>query len=147
MVQCLNLYNFKKEAKVKRKTQWYSYLIVFILGIFALIAAGFISSLLYMIVTGGVVLDLTIFAVVYGVSGLITGVLWSYTSWKWGLLLALPLLFALALSLSFAGQFMIFLKKDLPLVVSSILFGCFGAYIGSLIVRKKEGNAPTNLTK
>jgi fucose permease len=130
---------------MRRKTKWYSYLIVFILGILALILALTLSSLFDMMVSEGVVITLVIFVVVYGITGLAAGVLWPCTSWKWGLLLALPLMLVLFLSLSFAGQFMIFLKKDLPLVVSSLLFSCLGAYIGNLIVRKKQAHAPTEL--
>lgn len=66
-------------------------------------------------------------ALVYLLGGGLFGFFWPEKSWRWGFWIAIPIITLLGLSLLFAGQMDMFLKKDLPLLLLIITTGCFGS--------------------
>ncbi len=68
-------------------------------------------------------------ALIYLFCGGIFGFFWPKESWRWGLWIAGPVLFFLALSIIFTGQLEIFFKKDLPVLLLAIGSACLGGFI------------------
>lgn len=68
-------------------------------------------------------------ALIFLFGGGIFGFLWPKESWRWGLWIAGPVFFFLGLSVLFAGQLDIFLKKDLPILLLAITSACLGSFI------------------
>ena len=59
------------------------------------------------------------------------GFVWPKISWKWGLWMVGPILGLLGLSLLFAGNFEVFLEKDLPVPGVTFLSASLGAFVFS----------------
>ena len=70
-----------------------------------------------------------ILGLVYFSIGSLFGFLWPKESWRWGLWITGPMIVLVALSVLFAGQLDVFLKKDLPL----LLLGFISTSLGSLL--------------
>ncbi len=68
-------------------------------------------------------------ALVYLFGGGLFGYFWPEKSWRWGFWIAVPITTLLGLSLLFAGQPDMFMKKDLPLLLLIITAGCFGGFM------------------
>lgn len=68
-------------------------------------------------------------ALIFLFGGGIFGFLWPKESWHWGLWIAGPMFFLLGLSVLFAGQLDIFLKKDLPIMLLAIICACLGSFV------------------
>jgi peptidoglycan/LPS O-acetylase OafA/YrhL len=67
------------------------------------------------------------------ISGSLLGYLSPKESWRWGIWLCGPILALTGLSVLFAGNIDIFLKKDLPLLLLAFLLACLGSLIFSRI--------------
>lgn len=61
------------------------------------------------------------------------GFFWSQESWRWGLWIIGPSFALSVLSIAFAGQAEIFLKKDLLIFLIAILTVCLGSFVFSLV--------------
>ncbi len=70
-----------------------------------------------------------ILGLIYFFGGSLFGFLWPKESWRWGIWIAGPMIVLLGLSVLFAGQFEIFLKKDLPILLLAIISACFGSFL------------------
>ena len=70
--------------------------------------------------------------------GGLLGFLWPDESWHWGLWMAGSILALLSLSVLFAGQVDIFLKKDLPPLLLAIASGCIGGLISARYKRRQK---------
>ena len=69
--------------------------------------------------------------------GLLFGFIWSTQSWRWGLWIAGPMVVLIGLSVAFSGYFEIFLKKDLPILVSVTGAACLGSFAGAWVKRRR----------
>lgn len=72
------------------------------------------------------------------ICGAILGFLRPAESWRWGIWLCVPILAIIGLSVLFAGNIEMFLKKDLPVLLLAFLLASLGAFIFSRI---KNGQA------
>lgn len=79
-----------------------------------------------------------ILPLVFLFAGGVFGFLWPKESWRWGFWIALPLLAFLSLSLLFAGQLDVFLKKDLPPLLFAMTAACFGSFISAWFKQRRE---------
>ena len=70
-----------------------------------------------------------ILGLIYFLAGSLFGFLWPKKSWSWGIWIAGPVIILMGLSVLFAGQLDIFLKKDLPKLLVAIISACLGSYI------------------
>ncbi len=68
-------------------------------------------------------------ALIYFIGGGLFGFLWPKVSWRWGLWIAGPMIALIGLSVLFAGQFEVFIKKDLPILVLAIISACSGSFV------------------
>ncbi len=59
------------------------------------------------------------------------GFIWPKVSWRWGLWMVGPILGLLVLSLLFAGNFDVFLEKDLPVPGVTFLSASMGGFVFS----------------
>ncbi len=90
----------------------------------------------------------TTLAIVLLFGGCLFGFLWPKVSWRWGLWIAGPMVVLLGLSVLFAGQLDIFLKKDLPILLLTITPACLGGFIFAWFKRRqKEGQPLTRALK
>jgi hypothetical protein len=64
------------------------------------------------------------------------GFFWAQESWRWGLWIIGPAFTLSLLSIVFAGQVEIFLKKDLPIFLFAILSLCLGSFVLAAISNK-----------
>jgi MFS family permease len=71
------------------------------------------------------------FTLFYLFGGVLFGFLWPQVSWRWGFWIAGPILVFLGLSVLFAGQFEVFIRKDLPLLLLAVASACFGSFISA----------------
>ncbi len=70
-----------------------------------------------------------VLGLVYFVGGSLFGFFWPNESWRWGVWIVGPMIFFLLLSVAFAGQVEVFLKKDLPVLLMAIVAACLGAFL------------------
>ncbi|MES2649084.1 MAG: hypothetical protein V4717_19560 [Bacteroidota bacterium] len=70
-----------------------------------------------------------VLGLVYFVGGSLFGFFWPKASWRWGVWIMGPMIFFLLLSVAFAGQVEVFLKKDLPVLIMAIVATCLGAFL------------------
>lgn len=70
-------------------------------------------------------------AIVFLIAGGLFGFLWPIETWRWGLWIAGPMVVLLGLSVLFAGQLDVFLKKDLPPLLISMIAACLGSFISA----------------
>ena len=70
-----------------------------------------------------------ILGLIYFFGGSLLGFLWPKVSWRWGIWIAGPMIVLIGLSVLFAGQFEIFLKKDLPVLLLAIISACSGSFL------------------
>jgi uncharacterized protein YneF (UPF0154 family) len=73
------------------------------------------------------------------------GFFWARESWRWGLWVIGPAFGLSLLSIAFAGQAEIFLKKDLPIFLIAILSLCSGSFAGALISNKLVKKSDFNI--
>ncbi len=59
--------------------------------------------------------------------------IWPSLSWRWGLWLIGPLTFFVVITLATAGEFLLFLKGDLPQLIECGLAACLGGVVGSTL--------------
>ncbi len=71
------------------------------------------------------------------VSG-IFGFFGAQESWRWGLWIIGPSFGLSLLSIAFAGQSEIFLKKDLPTFLIAMLSVCLGSFVFAMISAKQK---------
>lgn len=76
-------------------------------------------------------------AVYFFISGSLMGLLSPKESWRWGIWLCAPILALTGLSVLFAGNIEIFMKKDLPVLLLTFLLASLGALIFSRIKKRK----------
>ncbi|MEO6221155.1 MAG: hypothetical protein ABIO81_12050 [Ginsengibacter sp.] len=69
----------------------------------------------------------------YLFGGSLFGFLWPKQSWRWGLWIVGPMIVFIGLSVLFAGQLEMFLKKDLPILILAITSACLGSFILSWV--------------
>jgi hypothetical protein len=74
---------------------------------------------------------LVILGVIYFLAGTVFGYVWPKESWRWGLWIAGPAVVLIGLSVVFGGQFEMFLKKDLPILLVALLSSCLGSFISA----------------
>jgi|GEM_PF-2686026 hypothetical protein len=65
------------------------------------------------------------------------GFFWARESWRWCLWIIGPSFVLSLLSIAFAGQAEIFLKKDLPIFLIAMLSLCLGSFVFSMISNKQ----------
>lgn len=70
-----------------------------------------------------------ILGILYFLGGGLFGFLWPKESWRWGIWIVGPMAALLGLSVLFAGELEIFLKKDLPILLLAIISACLGSFI------------------
>jgi len=123
-----------------RATRWYSVVAVGLFGVAALVLSVWLGGLIrnpawtsYVAVFSGAAIG----ALVYGLFGFLSGVVWPSTSWKWGIILSGPLILILGFSLAFAGYLGVFVRKDLPVLVACVAAGCAGARLGSRATERR----------
>ena len=66
---------------------------------------------------------------IYLFAGGLFGFLWPKESWRWGAWIVGPIFGLTGLSVLFAGQLDIFLKKDLPILLAAIIAACLGSFL------------------
>ena len=66
---------------------------------------------------------------IYLVGGGLFGFLSPKESWRWGLWIVGPMVVLLVLSVGFAGQLEMFLKKDLPILLLALISACLGSFL------------------
>ncbi len=76
-------------------------------------------------------------AVYFFIIGSLMGLLSPKQSWRWGIWLCGPILVLTGLSVLFAGNIDIFLKKDIPLLLLAFLLASLGALIFSRIKKRQ----------
>lgn len=69
--------------------------------------------------------------------GLLFGFIWSTESWRWGLWIAGPAVILILLSVVFSGYSEIFLRKDLPIMISITIAACSGSFAGAWVKRRR----------
>ena len=121
------IYRNKINGKVvSNKSPRYAYVITLGFGILAVIISMMLSSI-----------EMSFFesilrsVAIYLFFGTVVGLLWPIGSWKWGLWLSIPIVFLIGLSVLFAGNVGIFLKKDLPVLIAIVTSGGHGGLVGS----------------
>lgn len=62
-----------------------------------------------------------ILGIIYFICGSLFGFLWPKESWRWGIWITGPTIVLIVLSVLFAGQVKMFLKKDLPILLLAII--------------------------
>lgn len=72
---------------------------------------------------------LFILGLIYFFVGSLFGFLWPKESWRWGIWIVGPMIVLIGLSVLFAGQLEIFLKKDLPILLVGIISACIGSFL------------------
>ena len=65
------------------------------------------------------------------------GYFWPKESWRWGLWIVGPVMFLLLLSILFAGQWDIFLQKDLPVLLVALTATCLGSFLFAWLKQKQ----------
>jgi len=75
---------------------------------------------------------------IYLFFGIVVGLLWPMVAWKWGLWLSIPIVFLIGLSVLFAGNVVIFLQKDLPVLTAIVTSGSIGGLLGSRLRGKSH---------
>jgi hypothetical protein len=70
-----------------------------------------------------------IIGLIYLFVGGLFGFLWPKESWRWGLWIVGPMIGLIGLSILFAGQLDMFLKKDLPILLIAIIAACLGDFL------------------
>jgi hypothetical protein len=68
---------------------------------------------------------------IYFFAGIVFGFLWPKESWRWGIWIVGPVIVLTSLSVLFAGQLEIFLKKDLPVILIALIAACLGSFISA----------------
>jgi hypothetical protein len=68
---------------------------------------------------------------IYFSVGSLFGFFWPNESWRWWLWIVGPTAVLLSLSILFAGQLDIFLKKDLPILLIAFISVCLGSFLFS----------------
>ncbi len=71
-----------------------------------------------------------ILGIIYFVCGSLFGFVWPKVSWRWGIWFTGPMIVLLLLSVLFAGQVDVFLKKDLPMFLVGLISTSLGSFIG-----------------
>jgi hypothetical protein len=72
-------------------------------------------------------------AAIYFVTGILVGSFWRFGDLRGGYWLAVPLFFVTILSALFTGIFAKFLTNDIPLLITALLMGILGCYVGRLV--------------
>jgi peptidoglycan/LPS O-acetylase OafA/YrhL len=72
-----------------------------------------------------------ILGLMYFFAGSLFGYLWPKESWRWGIWIVGPMIALLGLSVLFAGQLDVFLKKDLPIFLLAIIAACLGSFLSA----------------
>ena len=72
---------------------------------------------------------LILIGVIYFFAGCVFGFFWPRESWRWGIWMIGPLISLTLLSVLFAGQIEVFIKKDLPILLIGLFSSCFGSYL------------------
>jgi len=70
-----------------------------------------------------------ILGLIYFICGSLFGFLWPKESWRWGIWITGPMIVLIVLSVLFAGQVEMFLKKDLPILLIAIISTCLGSFL------------------
>ena len=70
-----------------------------------------------------------ILGIIYFICGSLFGFLWPKESWLWGIWITGPMIVLMGLSVLFAGQLEVFLKKDLPILLLAIISTCLGSFL------------------
>jgi len=83
---------------------------------------------------------------IYLFGGSLFDFFWPKESWRWGLWIVGPMVALLGLSVLFAGQLGMFLKKDLPIIVLAIISACLGSFILSWF-RQRQTKATDNVDR
>ena len=121
-----------------RRTRWYTYPVALMLGVGALVAISLVSgSLREVAPIIGVAVNALAALVVLGALGYLLGTIWPATGWRIGLMAAFPMILVLAISVAFAGYFVRFLQKDMPVLAAGVLGACFAAAWSSRIAARR----------
>jgi len=70
-----------------------------------------------------------ILGILYFICGSLFGYFWPKESWQWGIWITGPMIVLILLSVLFAGQVEIFLKKDFPILLLAIISSCLGSFL------------------
>ena len=65
------------------------------------------------------------------------GFFWPNESWRWGIWIIGPSFCLTILSIAFAGQVELFIKKDLPVFLIALISVCLGSFVFAMISNKK----------
>ena len=74
---------------------------------------------------------LVIPGLIFFFAGSLFGFLWPKESWRWGIWIVGPVIVLTGLSVLFAGQPDMFLKKDLPVILIALIAACLGGFISA----------------
>jgi hypothetical protein len=77
------------------------------------------------------------FAMICLLLGGIFGYFWPKESWRWGLWISGPSIAFIILSIAFAGQLKVFLEKDLPVILTTLIASSVGSFLLALIAIKQ----------
>jgi len=77
-----------------------------------------------------------VLAIIYLISGILFGFLWSTLSWRWGLWISGPMVLLLGMSGVFSGYFESFLKNDVPVLILGVVAACVGGWVGTWLRRR-----------
>lgn len=108
------------------KSPTYVYILAVIYGLIAFVLPGTVPF--------GMMVTTALF---FLIGGAVFGFVWPRNSWRWGLWIAGPMVFFLGLSVLFAGQLDVFIKKDLPPLLIAIIAACLGSFIGAQIKQRQ----------
>ena len=104
----------------------YAYVITLGLGILAFFVSTKMTS-----VELSLLKSILINSAIYLFFGILVGLLWPMGSWRLAVWLSIPIVFLMMLSPLFAGYVDVFLRKDLPVLITIGTTACLGGTIGS----------------
>lgn len=107
-------------------------IVAYIVGVFLGLVAAFAPAGLGLH-SSPFAVALLISAAIFGVAGLILGLVWPGGGWRWGAWVVLPGLLLVTLGVLTSGEWESFLGDDLPYIVAGLIAASLGAYVGARI--------------
>jgi hypothetical protein len=81
---------------------------------------------------------LVVLGLIYVGLGGVFGFFWPKVSWRWGLWMTGPMIALTGLSVLFAGQLDIFLEKDAPILLVTLISACTGSGLLAWFKRRES---------
>ncbi len=92
---------------------------------------------------GGISSSPIIPGLIYFIGGGLLGFLWPKEFWRASIIIVLPLIALVVLSVLFVGEFGMFIKKDLPVILIAII----SAFSGSILLSRFKNSWTKGMKK